>query len=144
MRKDGRTYGQTDGQTDMKKVTVAFRHYAKAPKKKFLGQMSKHYLLTESFVVWSHSISYDWCVALYFWEWSLSLRDFLHHWFHGQHNKILEELPDFVTLHDNKGDRCSTVVKVLCYKSIPAAVIGIFHWHKILPIALWPWGRLSL
>jgi len=28
--------------------------------------------------------------------------------------------------------------------SIPAGVIGIFHWHKILPIALWPWGRLSL
>jgi len=23
-------------------------------------------------------------------------------------------------------------------------VIGIFRWHKILPIALWPWGRLSL
>ena len=28
--------------------------------------------------------------------------------------------------------------------SIPAGVIGIFHWHKIPPIALWPWGRLSL
>ena len=27
---------------------------------------------------------------------------------------------------------------------IPAGVIGIFHWHKIFPIALWPWGRLSL
>ena len=28
--------------------------------------------------------------------------------------------------------------------SIPAGVNGIFHWHKILPIALSPWGRLSL
>ena len=28
--------------------------------------------------------------------------------------------------------------------SIPAGVSGIFQWHKILPIALWPWGRLSL
>jgi len=28
--------------------------------------------------------------------------------------------------------------------SIPAGVIGIFHRHKILPIALWPWDRLSL
>ena len=28
--------------------------------------------------------------------------------------------------------------------SIQAGVIGIFHWHKIPPIALWPWGRLSL
>ena len=25
--------------------------------------------------------------------------------------------------------------------SIPAGVTGIFHSHKILPIALWPWGE---
>jgi len=37
---------------------------------------------------------------------------------------------------------CATNWKVA--GSIPAGVIGIFHWHKILPIALWPWGRLSL
>ena len=24
--------------------------------------------------------------------------------------------------------------------SIPAGVSGIFYWHKIFPIALWPWG----
>ena len=28
--------------------------------------------------------------------------------------------------------------------SIPAGVKWIFHWHKIIPIALWPWGQLSL
>ena len=48
-----------------------------------------------------------------------------------------------------RGDRGSTVVKVLFTNwkvagSIPVGVIGIFHWHKILPIALRPWGRLSL
>ena len=37
---------------------------------------------------------------------------------------------------------CSTNRKVV--GSIQAGVIGIFLWHKILPIALWPWGRLSL
>ena len=37
---------------------------------------------------------------------------------------------------------CATNLKVA--GSIPADVIGIFHWYKILPIALWSWGRLSL
>jgi len=37
---------------------------------------------------------------------------------------------------------CATNQKVA--GSIPAGVIGIFHLHKILPIALWSRGRLSL
>ena len=46
-------------------------------------------------------------------------------------------------------DRGGTVVKVLCYKSEgrwfdPSWCKWIFHWHQILPIALWPWSRLRL
>ena len=52
-------------------------------------------------------------------------------------------------LQELDGDRGSTVVKVLCYKSEghwldPSWCQWIFHWHKIPLIALWPWGRLSL
>jgi len=39
--------------------------------------------------------------------------------------------------------RCSATNRKVA-GSIPACVIGIFHWHKILPIALWPWVRLSV
>ena len=38
--------------------------------------------------------------------------------------------------------RCATNRKVT--GSIPAGVIVILHWHKILPIILWHWSRLSL
>jgi len=37
---------------------------------------------------------------------------------------------------------CATNQKVTV--PILAGVIGIFNWHKILPITLWPWSRLSL
>jgi hypothetical protein len=54
-------------------------------------------------------------------------------------------LPVFLNsfLHTYLGDRGgATCQKVAVW--IPAGVIGIFHWHKILPITLWPWGQLSL
>ena len=40
-------------------------------------------------------------------------------------------------------------VNVLCYKSEdswfdPRWCHLIFYWHNVLPIALWPWDRLSL
>jgi len=46
----------------------------------------------------------------------------------------------------NIGDRGNTAVKVLCYKSEgrcfdPSWCKWIFRWHKILPIAPWPWGH---
>ena len=43
-----------------------------------------------------------------------------------------------------RGDRGSTVVRVLRYKSKGRWFDPSWcHWHKILPIALRPWGRLS-
>jgi len=34
--------------------------------------------------------------------------------------------------------------RTLNLKTPAVVVVGIFHSHKILPIALWPWDRLSL
>jgi len=60
-----------------------------------------------------------------------------------------EPWTDFVLLLFILGDHSSTVVKALCCKLEghwfnPSWCQWIFHWQKIFPIALWPWGRLSL
>jgi len=63
--------------------------------------------------------------------------------------KVVEWCVIMIASSHTKGERGSTVVKVLCYKSEsrwfdPSWCHWIFHWHKIPSISLWPWGGLSL
>jgi len=64
-------------------------------------------------------------------------------------NGIAQFNLDFLNIHNMNRDPGGTVLKVLCYKSVgrwfdPKLCQWIFHSHKILPIALWSWGRLNL
>ena len=66
-----------------------------------------------------------------------------------QSSAIFKQAHIFPPGNSWSGNRGSTAVKVLCYKSEgrwfdPSWCQWIFHRHKILLIALWPWGRQSL
>jgi len=57
-----------------------------------------------------------------------------------KHSKVYASHTNACTLHIDIPNKLLRVNFVM----FPAGVIGILHWHKILPIALWSWDRFNL